>query len=1289
MEKASEDEQQQQEQSATTTTTTTTTTKKGGAIEGESLLLPLLQGLLDAPESDQPADSGTESGEDLRSSLIMEVQSALDKLSASLRSDSTDISVERRANLLHLVTKLQAGLSTQPPKTERRNSSSASRFAAKKRPRQSRHTVGVSSEELADARRLMEEIAFRDVPSANITPSTSGSRLITPSASQSSILQKQNSEGSVGQQSTSSYRSVNLSHHKSLVKNAVAKPFSNSTSGTSSSVETPTDPTDALHFLFANEEHKSPEVTYTETAQVQLRPKKVPAPPHRQSLTFESDHQVKDVRRPLSEAVTSEVDIKSVQEAVKQAARIKKLSETKTDEDEEDEEEEEEEESETEDEPTVVKEQQQRKPSIHEQYEEKPRYEQPNVRAEQPAQRHYEEQAAPQKRYEQPKSYNEQPPQKRYEPPPQKRYEQKNIYDEHKNYNEQPSQTRYEQQIPQRRYEEQPRQKPQQRDEYYHQPSQPKPDLILQTNPLYSQPSQHRNSKEMSPEEKYNRFSSKKMRMKRANTIDIPKPLNFYDYDDEEDSDCVFDQDENRDSYLGLRGPIHVGKLNAESKVPTFQPKTESDKKFLAFLSKHNENSANRNNIWTNKVHNWNNKFGNIKTAFEKVSQPVENVSNARNFWKSADDAVTVGNVTNHGPKISRQSARNLQEMFEQKQKQNESKTPWSTTVNTRQNVVTGSLKLDPKSFENKTHKFSQPSPPPVNQFTHAPQSAFKPIHKKTQASPPPPPPTEIIKSTVVDNSDTPLYLYCPKPLYSPTDSQSSSPLIHTKPFLQSGEHKVVNKAASKFEQVAQQQHQQPPPVQRKANKVFSSQSFQQPQPAQQLTAPYLVKRAESNNTGNAVRKLSDQYDSRNAKNDNYTAFSSVRQTPPKAAFGGQPHHYVPPIAAAATPKAQPLKQQKHHYTPQYNQPQQFIQPQSVSKPQIYRAKEVEKDQGQSFTSSYVYQPQKTAQQAAKPQTYQASSVQSQKVYQETPQKVEYGRQTSKESYKEYNAPVAKVMTGPVSQQAVTVKQKSPMSRDEHEMERAFSLRNALQTSTKQRTPTLSSGSFKTKYEQQRASRTPSPNPLPYRNESPRANFALNGKRLSMESVETNEDGEAIVTSRFSIPVVNVAPATPQTLKPPSPEQALSKSDSWHQICQQSQKPPSPSTKSVVKSKSLHTLAVPKLFEAGMTKEEMAVKKRTMEAFFGGGGSPQSLSKSNSRESLSKSNSRENLDKHEPVRNQKSSINRIKTSEKISIHRHSAVGLARSRTLPDIVCPEMLDESNVDKAFEDLFRSSS
>lgn len=1194
---------------------------KSGTIEGESLLLPLLQGLLDAPESEQPADSGTESGEDLRSSLIFEVQSALDKLSASLRSDSTDVTPERRSSLLQLVTKLQAGLATSiKPTSERRNSSG--RFA-RRRPRQSRHTVGVSSEELADARRLMEQIAFRD--SGNITPSTSTSR-ITPStsASQCSILQKQNSESSVGQKSPSIFKPVKISHQKMPVKNAIAKPFSNSTSGTSSSVETPTDPSEALHFLFANndEPKRSPslaDLVYTETAQVELRPKK-PNQPYRQS--FSLDHNEHPNTRPPSEVeIPDQQEIKSAYKAVQQAAAVKRLSSRNVSESTQDDSESDEEETNT-------------------------------VKT--------------------------------------------------------PQHTSLPEPIP---------------SPNYYQPTQPQPDLILQANPIYNRPQAEQ---ENNPEEKYNRFISKKMRMKRANTIDIPKPLNFYECDDEDDESEEQYDDNRRNSYLALRGPIHVGKLNANNKVPTFQPKTDSDKKFVAFLNKHNENNANKTAFWTNKVHNWNNKFGNIRTNFEKVSQPEKNVHTAQNFWKSADDAVTAGSVTHQGPKISRQSARNLQQMFEEKQKQQngQSKVPWMDS----KDVITGSLKVDTKGLENRSYKFvqhQQPQSPvnkfaqvqpqsPVNKFSHAPMSAFKPIPKKI---PPPeaviepitkPDTLNITKDTIVCNSsDTPLYLYCPKPLYSPSDSQSSSPVTPSKSFLQP-EKKAVNLAASKFEQAAKESNQfHPKNLNRHSvHGSLRQQPIQQPAPVENLTAPYLVRSAEQKSS-NLVRKLSDQFNS-SSKNEpppqpapQFSSVSSVKynvtpqqsfKTPqsPKTAAPQKPHNYIPPIQPLTPRKTSQPNAHQHHYTPQYNRnPQQFIQPLSPTKPEVRKAKVQEREQdNQQFTSNYVYQPQKT-QQAPKPvqnnlhrQRSLESSLQNSTVaqrsqaFKESPKteqpQFDYQRQDSQGSYKEYNAAVTRVMKGPVSQQAVTVRQKSPMNRDEHEMERAFNLRSVLQKSTQRNT--LSSGSFKTPYEQARASRTPSPNVQNFRSEPKTPpNFSINGKQVPTESLEVNDEGA--VTGKFHIPIVNIEPGTPTQV--PTQAQVLSKSDSWHQICKQSQPPqhkPSPvasPNSKPVKSKSSHTLAVPKLYEAGMSKDEMAQKRRTMEAFFAVEGKKSPTSET----------------KESPQR--KTSINRIKTSQKISVHKQATIGISRSRTLPDIVCPEMLDESNIDKAFEDLFKQSS
>ncbi|KAK9752686.1 Smoothelin cytoskeleton protein [Popillia japonica] len=677
----------------------------GNTVHGESLLLPLLQGLLDQPDNDQPADSGTESGEDLRSGLIVEVQTALDKLANSLKSPSTNITEERRDSLLQLVNRLQAGLSTSQlsnsstsssVSSSERRSSLQGRFSKRKQ-RANRHTVGVSSEELEDARRLMEEIAFH----GNLNPSG---------------LQKQNSEGSVLE--TPPFKP--LSKIKP-VKNVTAKPFFNtnavSQSGTSSTIDTPSETSESLEFL-VSKEHIHPQFHHSlslDTPQINNKQK-------RPQLTETMSLDCTNRDNPTS------VDLISIQKAVTQAAAIKQLSQMKFDvsdgvtnrADDSESGEETEDEDDDDDQATV-------KTALH----------------------------------------NE------------------------------------------------TRSSPEQNGQHI---QQPQPDLIMQTNPLYNRPSEERDTTNNNSEnddyptqlnEKANRFNSKKLKMKRANTIDIPKPLNYYE-DDDDDSDNE-NLSSRRNSYLALRGPIRVGKLNVEKKVPEFQPKTESDKKFMAFLGKHADNASNNNNsnnnnktsLWCNQQstinnnaknsNNWSNKFGNIKNNFEKI-QTSNSVNSARNFWKSADDAVMAGRAPQFGPKISRQSAKNLQQMFEEKQKQNQANQNQS-------NVVTGHLKVDTSKTNKNVTVVTQPNA--INKFSHAPMSAFKPVAKKLEflqhqpqqqnhlqqnqpqyssyikpkplrIAPMNTQPTDNNKNTIKP-PDSPLYLYSPKQVSPQTTSPTNS----------------------------------------------------------------------------------------------------------------------------------------------------------------------------------------------------------------------------------------------------------------------------------------------------------------------------------------------------------------------------------------------------------------------------------------------------------------------------------------------------------------------------------
>lgn len=150
-----------------------------------------------------------------------------------------------------------------------------------------------------------------------------------------------------------------------------------------------------------------------------------------------------------------------------------------------------------------------------------------------------------------------------------------------------------------------------------------------------------------------NKFSLRKLKMKRANTIDIPKTQ-----PDDTHSSYIY-SDENTDFNIGnvnvysnassvdcLRHSIQTN-CNSEidkDTIPTFQPKTSSDHKYLAFLNKQtNENrlswvnpnrgSTSPHNPVNSAGTNWSNKFGNIKNAFERQESSMSpGLSKKNNF---------------------------------------------------------------------------------------------------------------------------------------------------------------------------------------------------------------------------------------------------------------------------------------------------------------------------------------------------------------------------------------------------------------------------------------------------------------------------------------------------------------------------------------------------------------------------------------------------------------------------------------------------------------------------------
>ncbi|XP_069694945.1 mucin-17-like isoform X3 [Periplaneta americana] len=398
----------------------------------------------------------------------------------------------------------------------------------------------------------------------------------------------------------------------------------------------------------------------------------------------------------------------------------------------------------------------------------------------------------------------------------------------------------------------------------------------------------------------------RKVKMKRANTIDIPKPLNFYEIEEETDYSSGeeyegereskpgtgISNDQHRAAYLALRGPIRVGSGNksAGDKIPppSFQPKTESDRKFLAFLQQH---SSGKGSIWrgeedSSKIvsynpsarggHHWSNRFTNIKTAFETSAgrggdEPGRGkrlVSSgpaaARMFWQSADDSVTVmktgKSAAANGPKLTRQGSIFLRKLFEQKeqeqQQDQQSKLPWTERNSVPDDaVVVGSLTVAaatrgaPGTVLSKKQLFTPPQSPAtihapvnINKFSHAPMSAFRPIEKKQKTNTSmeavnqpwaTPSASGTVKQLATQKftatPSTAASHIAPKPIvpqpnkqrlgFTPYSQHAKqevlSPLSPTLPWTRDStqqEHRVLNTAVAKFENLSRETSPQPVP---------------------------------------------------------------------------------------------------------------------------------------------------------------------------------------------------------------------------------------------------------------------------------------------------------------------------------------------------------------------------------------------------------------------------------------------------------------------------------------------
>lgn len=324
------------------------------------------------------------------------------------------------------------------------------------------------------------------------------------------------------------------------------------------------------------------------------------------------------------------------------------------------------------------------------------------------------------------------------------------------------------------------------------------------------------------PGKNYNK-AGKRLKMKRSNTIDIPKPLNFYEV--ENDSDYSDEEQRPARQYTPLSGHFSYAFKPNASVPPQLKPKTESDRRFVAFLAKQSQPVVS-NAIWkkehTPGIHSvqqtpfsadqWENRFSRIKTAFENPARGASGevkckfgssvVKNVKGFGKSADDSAAVLKprgefyATANGPRLTRQGSKFLKKLFEQKEAEDKSvKLPWANASN--EHIVVGSLTVGTqkpaKEFLPSVDQLPKPSVT-VNQFRHAPMSAFKPVQKK------PAPVSENVKPNFDSSPLTSKFNHPPKQIFE-TIEDNKNPIL---PWIkQNGApqcDKSVSSALNKFE---------------------------------------------------------------------------------------------------------------------------------------------------------------------------------------------------------------------------------------------------------------------------------------------------------------------------------------------------------------------------------------------------------------------------------------------------------------------------------------------------------
>ncbi|CAK1551395.1 unnamed protein product [Leptosia nina] len=681
---------------------------------------------------------------------------------------------------------------------------------------------------------------------------------------------------------------------------------------------------------------------------------------------------------------------------------------------------------------------------------------------------------------------------------------------------------------------------------------------------------------------------SKRLRMKRANTIDIGRSFGAYQFDRDTDEEA------------------NVPRAPA---VPAFRPQTENDKKFLAFMKKNEEQDRNTGSVQAN----WSNRFGNIKNAFEnrerEENDRSSSASSAKRFWQSADSSQV--SVT-RPRRFPNETVPDVVRPPWASQRRDSLKThvpPIAKQV--PQQTVSPPVLLSPMKPANIKPFVAKPIP--VNQFSHAPMSAFKPPQKilSPTGAPPivwSPPSSGIPVSPSVDPPKPSVpSTRIPLPPGDPVKlvpEERNRTMIDRVPF----ERNKFNHSPAP----ACEYHPPTPPTHARSDHNFPI----QPIPSQNnLAAPELVKKIYGTNGFVDGHDDAPKIDARQLQIEFYErqirekcrrdAPTERRVNPvhkPPAPLGpqGAPPYtivdYTPPLSTSTfvplqqTPDIEKARAHKVDYLPDV----------------------VINDNGNStdLTSSRSSLNDPVSPTKPKPRRIAASD--------------RDGSLNGDDAATEHGSVLTKVMRGPVRGNAtITAGVRTRGAAD--------SLRGVLDKLSSPKREVIAQIEKKKRENARNQMHLAPPSEL-----SPSYGFERHGSSGSRSP--------GLAASRESV-FSSESPAS----RGSSPGSAIARSGSWHRLAECGPKA-MPPRKVVARTKSMHLLAAPKLYEGGISQDEVLEKRRTVEAYFSGQTSP----------------------------------NRAQQTSQPRSRAQTQFALGRSRTMPSVSQMQFLDESNADDAFEDL-----